>query len=234
MNRKEFIQELLQLNIEINDKQIEQLEKYAKLLISENKKYNLTAITEEESIFLKHFYDSITLSKIIQLNNQSLCDLGTGAGFPGLVLKIIFPNLDVTLMDATSKKCEFLKLVIKELGLEKIKVINARVEEYAINNRELFDIVTARAVAPIKHLLEYGIPLVKKEGYFIAMKANIKEEELINITNYYKKLNIKLIDTIKFNLPKELSNRTLIKYQKFEITNSKFPRKYSEIKKRDI
>ena len=137
-------------------------------------------------------------------------------------------------MDATSKKCEFLKLVIKELGLEKIKVINARVEEYAINNRELFDIVTARAVAPIKHLLEYGIPLVKKEGYFIAMKANIKEEELINITNYYKKLNIKLIDTIKFNLPKELSNRTLIKYQKFEITNSKFPRKYSEIKKRDI
>jgi len=234
MNRKEFIQELLQLNIEIDDKQIEQLEKYAKLLICENKKYNLTAITEEESIFLKHFYDSITLSKIIQLNNQSLCDLGTGAGFPGLVLKIIFPNLDVTLMDATSKKCEFLKLVIKELGLEKIKVINARVEEYAINNRELFDIVTARAVAPIKHLLEYGIPLVKKEGYFIAMKANIKEEELINITNYYKKLNIKLIDTIKFNLPKELSNRTLIKYQKFEITNSKFPRKYSEIKKRDI
>ena len=234
MNRKEFIQELLQLNIEISEKQIEQLENYAKLLISENKKYNLTAITEEESIFLKHFYDSITLSKIIQLNDQSLCDLGTGAGFPGLVLKIIFPNLDVTLMDATSKKCEFLKLVIKELGLEKIKVINARVEEYAINNRELFDIVTARAVAPIKHLLEYGIPLVKKEGYFIAMKANIKEEELININNYYKKLNIKLIDTIKFNLPKELSNRTLIKYQKFEITNSKFPRKYSEIKKRDI
>lgn len=234
MNRKEFIQELLQLNIEISEKQIEQLENYAKLLISENKKYNLTAITEEESIFLKHFYDSITLSKIIQLNDQSLCDLGTGAGFPGLVLKIIFPNLDVTLMDATSKKCEFLKLVIKELGLEKIKVINARVEEYAINNRELFDIVTARAVAPIKHLLEYGIPLVKKEGYFIAMKANIKEEELININNYYKKLNIKLIDTIKFNLPKELSNRTLIKYQKLEITNSKYPRKYNEIKKRDI
>lgn len=234
MNRKEFIQELLQLNIEISEKQIEQLENYAKLLISENKKYNLTAITEEESIFLKHFYDSITLSKIIQLNDQSLCDLGTGAGFPGLVLKIIFPNLDVTLMDATSKKCEFLKLVIKELGLEKIKVINDRVEEYAINNRELFDIVTARAVAPIKHLLEYGIPLVTKEGYFIAMKANIKEEELININNYYKKLNIKLIDTIKFNLPKELSNRTLIKYQKLEITNSKYPRKYNEIKKRDI
>ena len=234
MNRKEFIQELLQLNIEISEKQIEQLENYAKLLISENKKYNLTAITEEESIFLKHFYDSITLSKIIQLNDQSLCDLGTGAGFPGLVLKIIFPNLDVTLMDATSKKCEFLKLVIKELGLEKIKVINDRVEEYAINNRELFDIVTARAVAPINHLLEYGIPLVKKEGYFIAMKANIKEEELININNYYKKLNIKLIDSIKFNLPKELSNRTLIKYQKLEITNSKYPRKYNEIKKRDI
>lgn len=234
MNREEFINELLKLNIKITDNQLEQLNKYAKLLISENKKYNLTAITEEEQIFLKHFYDSITLCKIIELQNQSLCDLGTGAGFPGLVLKILFPLLDITLIDATNKKCEFLKMVIKELDLKQIKVINARVEEYAQNNREIFDIVTARAVAPIKHLLEYGIPLVKVNGNFIAMKANLKEDELTNITNYYNKLNIKLIDSIEFILPKELSNRTLMKYKKMGITDKKYPRKYSEIKKRDI
>lgn len=234
MNKEEFIEELLKLSINVNDIQLEQLDMYAKLLIRENKKYNLTAIIDENSIYLKHFYDSITLSKIIDLKSQSLCDLGTGAGFPGLVLKIIFPNLDITLIDATSKKCEFLKMVIEELGLKKIKIINTRVEEYAINNREMFDIITARAVAPIKHLLEYGIPLLKVNGNFIAMKANIKEEELINIDNYYKKLNIKLNKIIKFNLPKEYSNRTLIKYEKLKVTNINYPRKYNEIKKRDI
>lgn len=234
MNKEEFIIELDKLGIKITKDQIEQLDKYASLLKQENKKYNLTAITEEEQIYLKHFYDSITLIKIINLETQSLCDLGTGAGFPGLVLKILFPNLKVTLIDATSKKCEFLKLVIKELNLNNIEVINARIEEYAIVNREMYDIVTARAVAPLKHLLEYGIPLVKVNGYFIAMKANIKAEELINIENYYNKLNIKLVDSISFTLPKEQSTRNLMKYQKDTITNKKYPRKYSDIKKRDI
>lgn len=234
MNKEEFMKELSKMNIEISNNQMHKLNTYANLLISENKKYNLTAILDEESIYLKHFYDSITLNKIIELKEQKLCDLGTGAGFPGIVLKIIFPNLKISLIDATSKKCEFLKMVIKELELENIEVINTRIEDYAISNREKFDIVTARAVAPLKHLLEYGIPLVKVNGNFIAMKANIKDEECINIENYYKKLNIKLDNIINFNLPKELSTRTLIKYQKLEITDKKYPRKYNEIKKRDI
>lgn len=233
MNKELFIKELEKLNIVLDNNKLQQLEIYCNLLREENKKYNLTSITEIDQIYLKHFYDSLTITKIIELNNQTLCDMGTGAGFPGLVLKIVFPNLKVTLMDATLKKCEFLKLVINKLNLKDINVINTRIEEYAIANRELFDIVTARAVAPLKHLLEYGIPLVKVNGYFIPLKSNI-ENELKNIDNYYNKLKIELVDKIEFNLPFELSKRTLLKYKKIDITNLKYPRKYNEIKKKDL
>lgn len=190
MNKELFIKKVKELNIEIDEKKLEQLNIYMNLLQTENKKYNLTAITKEEDIYLKHFYDSLTITKIIKLDKQKLCDLGTGAGFPGLVLKIVFPKLDVTLIEATNKKCEFLKLVINELKLEKIKVINTRAEIYAKDNREVFDIVTARAVAPLKHLLEYAIPLVKVKGFFVPLKSNI-EKEIENIDNYYEKLEIK-------------------------------------------
>ena len=233
MNKEQFIKELLKLNIEISDIQLEKLEKYYEILERENKLYNLTAITEKESVFLKHFYDSLTIVKIIDLNDESLCDLGTGAGFPGMVLKIMFPNLKVTLIDATLKKCKFLEKVIKELKLENIKVINARVEEYAKIEREKHDIVTARAVAPLKHLLEYGIPLLKVNGTFIAMKGNINEE-LNGIENYENKLKIKQNKRIDFQLPIESSNRTLISFIKLEKTDIKYPRKYSEIKKKSL
>lgn len=233
MNKEKFIEELLKLHIEISDIQLEKLEKYYEILERENKLYNLTAITEKESVFLKHFYDSLTIVKIIDLNNESLCDLGTGAGFPGMVLKIIFPNLKVTLIDATLKKCNFLEKVIKELKLENIKVINARVEEYAKIEREKYDIVTARAVAPLKHLLEYGIPLLKVNGTFVAMKGNINEE-LNGIENYENKLKIKQNKRIDFQLPIENSNRTLISFIKLEVTNNKYPRKYNEIKKKSL
>ena len=233
MNKQKLIDELLKLNIEISDIQLEKLEKYYEILERENKLYNLTAITEKESVFLKHFYDSLTIVKIIGLNNESLCDLGTGAGFPGMVLKIIFPNLKVTLIDATLKKCNFLEKVIKELNLENIKVINARVEEYAKIEREKYDIVTARAVAPLKHLLEYGIPLLKVNGIFVAMKGNINEE-LDGIENYENKLKIKQNKKINFQLPIESSNRTLISFIKLEKTDIKYPRKYSEIKKKSL
>lgn len=233
MNKKEFIKELEKLNINIDDYKLNQLEKYYELLITENKKYNLTSITEKEQVYLKHFYDSLTIVKIIDLNDQSLCDIGTGAGFPGIVLKIIYPNLEVTLIDSTKKKCDFLNLVIKELNLNNITVINTRIEEYAKINREKYDIVTARAVAPLKHLLEYGIPLVKIDGYFIPLKSNVNDE-LINIDNYYNKLSIELVDIIEFNLPIELSKRTLLLYQKKEKTKLVYPRKYNEIKKKEI
>lgn len=233
MNKEKFIEELLKLHIEISDIQLKKLEKYYEILERENKLYNLTSITEKESVFLKHFYDSLTIVKIIDLNEGTLCDLGTGAGFPGMVLKIMFPNLKVTLIDATLKKCNFLEKVIKELKLENIKVINARVEEYAKIEREKYDIVTARAVAPLKHLLEYGVPLLKVNGTFVAMKGNINEE-LNGIENYENKLKIKQNKRIDFQLPIENSNRTLISFIKLEVTNNKYPRKYTEIKKKSL
>ena len=233
MNKEEFIRRILDLNIKFTDRKLIQLAKYYKILIEENQKYNLTSITEEEEVYLKHFYDSITIIKACKLENQSLCDIGTGAGFPGLVLKIIFPGLRVTLVEATEKKCNFLNLVINKLELKDINVINERAEIYSKSVREKYDIVTSRAVAPLKHLLEYSIPLVKVNGYYIAMKSDISKE-IDNIDIYEKELNIKKAKEIKFYLPIENSLRTLIVYKKLKETNKKYPRKYNEIKKKNL
>lgn len=233
MNKEQFIEELKKLDINISVDTLSKLEKYYTILVEENQKYNLTTITEKEQVYLKHFYDSLTIVKSIKLNNQYILDIGTGAGFPGLVLKIIFPNLKIDLLDSTNKKCLFLQKVINELNLENISVINARAEEYAKENREKYDIVTSRAVAPLKHLLEYSIPTLKLDGYFISLKSNI-EEELKNINNYYKKLYLSQEEIIKFKLPYEESNRTIYKIKKTHSTPDIYPRTYSQIKKKEI
>ena len=176
MNKEEFQKELKKINIVLTNHQLEQLENYYQLLKEENKKYNLTSITDKESVYLKHFYDSLTITKIIKIDDQSICDIGTGAGFPGLVIKIAFPKTKITLVDATFKKCNFLNMVIQKLSLENIEVVNSRAEEYSKENREKFEIVTSRAVAPLKHLLEYSIPLVKVNGHYIVMKSNVTKE----------------------------------------------------------
>lgn len=233
MNKEEFIKETKKIGIELNNQILNDLEAYYNILKEENTKYNLTRIISQEDVYLKHFYDSLTITKIVDINNQSICDLGSGAGFPGLVLAICFPNSKETLIESNGKKCYFLNTVKEKLNLNNVNIINTRVEEYARKNREIFDIVTARAVAPLKHLLEYGVPLVKIEGSFIAMKANI-EDEIENIDNYYAKLDIKEIKKMVFNLPKENSLRTLLKYQKLKVTNQKYPRRYSDIIKKEI
>lgn len=233
MNKEEFIKETKKIGIELNNQILKDLEAYYNILKEENTKYNLTRIISQEDVYLKHFYDSLTITKIVDINNQSICDLGSGAGFPGLVLAICFPNTKMTLIESNGKKCYFLNTVKEKLNLNNVNIINTRVEEYARKNREIFDIVTARAVAPLKHLLEYGVPLVKIEGSFIAMKANI-EGEIENIDNYYAKLDIKEIKKMVFNLPKENSLRTLLKYRKLKVTNQKYPRRYSDIIKKEI
>jgi len=233
MNKEEFIEELKKLNIILDEKKLKDLDTFYHLLYNENKKYNLTTITEEKDVYLKHFYDSLTIIKSIDLNNQYLCDIGTGAGFPGLVLKIVFPNLKIDLLDSTLKKCNFLNLVISTLNLQNIKVINTRAEEYGQITREKYDIVTSRAVAPLKHLLEYSIPLLKVGGVFIALKSNI-DEEINNIENYHNKLSLINEEIIKFKLPYELSNRTIYKIQKNKETSKKYPRAYNQIKKHEI
>ncbi len=226
MNQDNFILELKKLNINITELQLKQLERYYELLVEYNKVMNLTGITIKEEVYLKHFYDSLTIAKVIDLNNyETLCDVGTGAGFPGLVLKIIYPNLKVTLLDSLNKRLNFLNVVIKELNLKDIETVHSRAEEY----NKKFDITVARAVAPLNILLEYCIPLTKVNGYFIAMKG--KNEEA---TNALKELNSEIIQTNSFLLPIEQSNRTIIKIKKIKETNKKFPRKYSEIKKKPL
>ena len=233
MNKEEFINELKKINIELNNKTLAKLDEYYNILNEENKKYNLTRIITKEEVYLKHFYDSLTITKTINIENQSICDLGSGAGFPGLVLAICFPSANITLIESNRKKCYFLNLVKEKLNLSNVTILNTRIEEYAKINREKYSVVTARAVAPLKHLLEYGIPLVKKGGYFIAMKSNIEKEEH-NINNYLTKLNIVENDRIIFNLPFEDSLRTLVKFKKQKETDLKYPRKYSEIIKKEI
>ncbi|MCI9084646.1 MAG: 16S rRNA (guanine(527)-N(7))-methyltransferase RsmG, partial [Bacilli bacterium] len=199
MDRQLFIDEVKKLNIDLTDNMLEQLNRYYELLVEWNSKINLTAITEKNEVYLKHFYDSLTLCKVIDLNNEeSLCDIGTGAGFPGIVLKICFPHLKLTLVDALNKRINFLKLVCEELGLDNVECIHARAEEYALKNRNLFDIVTARAVAPLNVLLEYSIPLVKVSKYFIALKGI---EDITESKNALKILNCNILMEEKFLLP---------------------------------
>lgn len=232
MNQNNFVKELEKINIIINDIQLKQLGDYYELLVEYNKVMNLTGIVEKEEVYLKHFYDSITLSKIIDLNKEtSLCDIGTGAGFPGLVLKIIFPNLKVTLVDSLNKRINFLNIVIEKLNLKDIDTIHIRAEDFARTTREKYDVVTARAVASLPILLEYCIPTVKVGKYFIPMKANLKDEIEIS-KNAIKVLDIKQEDEIEFKLPFEESNRCLLKFKKNSKTNNKYPRKNSEIKKK--
>lgn len=233
MNKEKFISELKKINIEISQEQLEKLEKYYELLIEYNSKINLTRIIEKEEVYLKHFYDSLTLSKIIDLNKEkSLCDLGSGAGFPGIVLKIFYPDLNITLIDSLNKRIKFLNDVIKELNLKKIEAIHIRIEDFAKENIEIFDVVTARAVAPLNILLELGINLVKIGKYFVAMKGNIMNEP--NFSSALKKLNCRIEKIENFKLPFEESERTLIKISKLLSTPKLFPRKYSIIKAKPL
>lgn len=234
MNLNDFIKELKKINIEITDIQLKQLNKYYELLVEYNKVMNLTGITEKDQVYLKHFYDSLTLTKVIDpTKEETLCDVGTGAGFPGLVIKILFPNLKVTLVDSLNKRIEFLKTVIKELELKDIEAIHARAEEYAQTNREKYDIVTSRAVAPLNILLEYNIPLLKENKYFIAYKGIISQE-IIESEHALKELNAKVEKIEEFILPIEKSNRTLILIKKEQKTNKKYPRKNADIKKKPL
>lgn len=234
MTNEEFKSFIEELGITLTPHMEKQFERYYEMLIEKNKKINLTAITEKEMVYLKHFYDSATICKVIDLNSvETLCDVGTGAGFPGIVLKILFPKLKITLVDSLQKRVNFLNEVIKELGFENIEVIHERAEIFANTHREEYDIVTARAVAPLNILLEYCVPLVKVKKYFIPMKANISQE-MNEAKNALQKLNCRIVERAEFLLPKENSIRNILLIEKLKQTEKKFPRKFSEIKKRPL
>jgi len=229
-----FISELKKIGIEPNQKQLNNLKKYYDLLISWNEKINLTAITNINDVYLKHFYDSLTIIKAIDLNKiDSLCDVGTGAGFPGLVIKIFYPHLNITLIDSLNKRINFLNEVIKELKLDKIETIHSRIEDYGKKNRSKYDVVTARAVTKLNVLLEYTIPITKVNGYFIPLKGDMKEE-LDNSKNAMTILNCELQEEIKFKLPIEESTRTILKIKKTKDTSNIYPRSNKLIKERPL
>ena len=207
MNKEKFIEELKKINIEITESQLKKLDEYYELLLEWNKKINLTRIIEKDDLYLKHFYDSLTLSKVIDLNrNIELCDIGTGAGFPGIVLKIVFPKLKITLVDSLLKRINFLNIVIDKLELENIEAIHIRAEDFAKKNNNKYDVVTSRAVSRLSNLLNYCMPILKKNGVFLPMKANC-DEEIMEIKNNKK---IEIVKVEKFVLPVENSNRTII------------------------
>ncbi len=206
MNKEEFIKYVKDLGVNPTDEQLTQLEKFYQLLKEWNKKINLTRIIDKKDVYLKHFYDSLTIVKVVDFSQiDTLCDVGTGAGFPGIVLKIMFPHLKVTLIDSLQKRINYLKEVIKELHLEEIEAVHIRGEDY----QGKFDVVTSRAVANIEKLVTYTMHLVSKEGYFIAMKGNIESELSEKVK---RKLNkkYKIVKIESFFLPIENSKRSLI------------------------
>lgn len=206
MTEQEFIEAIKELGIKCSEEQKAKLRKFYELLIEWNKKINLTRITDIQEVYLKHFYDSLTIVKEVDLTKiTTLCDVGTGAGFPGIVLKIFYPHLQVTLLDSLLKRTKYLNTIIKELELKDIKAIHTRSEDY----QGKFDIVTARAVANIEKLLKYTMHLVKTGGVLVAMKGNIEEEITESVRSKIAQ-KYQIIKINKFYLPKENSHRSLV------------------------
>ena len=234
MNKNEFIEELKKLNIKVTDEMLEKLDIYCNFLLEYNKHTNLTAIKEENDIYLKHFYDSLTLTKVIDLNEyNTLLDIGSGAGFPGMVLKIFFPHLHVYLVDSNNKKCKFLLELKEKLNVDNLIVINNRIENLYNEFLNSIDIVTARAVTNLPVLTELAIPLVKANKYFIAMKGNA-EEELENSMYAIKQLNCSIDNVITFDLYNNSGVRTLISIKKNKNTELKNIRTYDKIIKKPL
>ena len=230
MTKEKFILECKNINIDITDELYNKLDRYKELLIEWNKKFNLTTIIEENDIYLKHFFDSLYLSTECNFDNKKICDIGTGAGFPGMVLAIVFSNGNFTLMESNNKKILFLEAVKADLNLDNVNIISARAEDYGKKNREIFDVITCRAVSALNIILELSTSMLKVNGLFIPMKSNV-EEELKNAKNNIDKLSYKLIKEVSYELPIENAKRTMLVFEKYKATDSKYPRNYNVIKR---
>ncbi len=217
---------LKEINIELKKEQTEKFYKYMNLLLEWNEKINLTAITEPEEVILKHFVDSLTISKYIEKGSK-LVDMGTGAGFPGIPLKILREDIEITLADSLNKRINFLNEVIKELNLKNIQTVHTRAEEFGKNKkyRESFDIATSRAVANLSTLSEYLIPLVKPNGKVICMKGSEVKEEVEMAKKAIEILGGKIEQEESFNLPNSDMKRNVIIIKKVKNTPAKYPRK---------
>ena len=226
----QFVNDLKEWNIVLSDEQLNLFDRYKDLLLEWNEKINLTAITDTDEIYKKHFLDSLSLIKCINDlgdANYNLLDMGTGAGFPGIPLKIAFPNLNITLADSLNKRIDFLNIVIDELHLENIKAIHARAEELGHDSdyREKYDLVVSRAVANLSVLSEYCIPFVKVDGIFVSYKSGNSSEEINQSKNAVGMLGGRIINTVDFILPGSDFSRSNVCIKKIKETEDRFPRK---------
>lgn len=228
MNVNEFQSMLEEKGISLSPQQLNQFERYYELLVEWNEKMNLTAITEKEDVYLKHFYDSISAAFYVDFTQvTTLCDVGAGAGFPSIPLKICYPHLHISIVDSLNKRITFLNHLSDELGLENTNFYHDRAETFGKNkaHREKYDMVTARAVARMSVLSELCLPLVKKSGLFVAMKASNVKEELSNAKKAIGMLGGQTDKMYSFVLPEEESERNIVKIDKVKETPNKYPRK---------
>ena len=238
MNPETFIAQCAAHGLVLNDQQIAQFERYYQLLVEWNEKMNLTAITQREEVYLKHFYDCLMVLWNMPLDNYALqlCDVGAGAGFPSIPLKIAHPELQVTIVDSLQKRLTFIEHLAEELGLEGVSCVHGRAEDVGQNPayRGQFDIVTARAVASLNVLAEYCLPLVKIGGQFLALKAQKSDQELEEARAAIRVLGAKLIKVTEDQLPVEAADRRYILIQKTKETPNKYPRKAGKPAKNPI
>ncbi|QGH36868.1 16S rRNA (guanine(527)-N(7))-methyltransferase RsmG [Gracilibacillus salitolerans] len=228
MNLQSFQEHLKKEGIEITEKQLQQFETYFHILVEWNEKMNLTAITDKEEVYAKHFYDSLTAAFYFDFTNEfHLCDVGAGAGFPSIPLKILFPQIQVTIVDSLKKRITFLNHLATELGLEGVSFYHDRAELFGKNEkfRHKFDMVMARAVARTSVLSELCLPLLRTNGTFIAMKGSNVEEELEDAEDAIELLGGKLQRVEHFSLPENNGERNMVIIDKKRKTPKKFPRK---------
>lgn len=223
-----FIQGMNELGLNISNKQEEQFFKYYEMLVETNKVMNLTAITKLDEVIVKHFIDSLLIVKTININEcNNLIDVGTGAGFPGIPIKIMFPEIKITLLDSLNKRLKFLNQVIDVLELKEIETVHGRAEDLGHNNkyREKFDLCVSRAVANLSTLSEYCIPFVNINGNFVSYKSSISSEEITNSEKAIKILGGKIICKSTLELPCSDMTRTLVVIKKIKPVSKKYPRK---------
>lgn len=232
----EFQKQLTEIGIELSEYQYQQFFDYYEMLVEKNKVMNLTAITDLSEIISKHFIDSLTIAKFYQFSNQKVLDLGTGAGFPGIPLKIAFPELNIVLLDSLNKRLNFLNDVIRDLKLSSIVTLHGRAEDFGrdVMYRENFDLCVSRAVARLSSLSEYCLPYVKIGGHFISYKSGKAEEEIQDAAKAIKVLGAEVNETNSFHLPETDMDRTIIDIIKVKHTPKEYPRNAGKPAKQPI
>lgn len=217
-----------QAGLEISDSQLNKFTKFYELLISENEKYNLTAITEQNEVVIKHFIDSALIFNLdFNFAKSKIIDIGTGAGFPSIPLKIMDETINITALDSLNKRINFIELVKKELNITNLNAVHGRAEDFGQSPvyREKYDFAVSRAVAELRLLLEYVMPFVKVNGFFLAYKSLKSDQELIDAKNALEKMKARIVEIRTIQLPENMGTREIIIIQKMGVLDKKYPRK---------